>query len=162
MNDGAKSTAEEIKDRHAQIAGLQEEIEELEQQPAEEIEDLRAQIAELQEEIEELEEQLEGEEEGEEEEEEAATKPARGVGVMTTKQTRLSWWHLDDKNVHWASGCRGRGHYMITPCSDDRWSVDHRRGPQGSWRRQLGTAVTIAEAKAIAQANYDLVTQTID
>jgi chromosome segregation ATPase len=67
MNDGAKSAAEEIEDRHAQIAELQEEIAEFEQQlEQEELEDRRAQIAELQEEIEELEQQLEEEEEEEE------------------------------------------------------------------------------------------------
>jgi hypothetical protein len=75
---------------------------------------------------------------------------------MTRKQARLSWWHLDDKSVHWASGRRGRGHYMITPCSSDHWNVDHRRGPRGSWRRQLGIAATVEQAKAIAQTDYDL------
>jgi|GraSoi2013_100cm_1033763.scaffolds.fasta_scaffold207650_1 hypothetical protein len=70
---------------------------------------------------------------------------------MSGKQARLSWWHLDDKKVHWASGRRGRGHYVVALCAGDYWNVDYRRGPRGSWRRQLGTAATIAEAKAIAE-----------
>jgi hypothetical protein len=38
----------------------------------------------------------------------------------------------------------------------NQWNVDHRRGPHGRLRRQLGTAVTTKEGKALAQADYDL------
>jgi hypothetical protein len=77
---------------------------------------------------------------------------------MTRKQTRLSWWHLDDKKLHWANSRRGR--YVVVLCAGDYWNVDLRRWAKRKKRRQLGTAATIAEAKAIAQADYALVTPT--
>ena len=74
---------------------------------------------------------------------------------MTDEKT-LSWWtRADNANLHWATG--GRGRYIVSACSSGNyWNVDHRRGPGGRMRRQLGGAATIEEAKALAQADYEL------
>jgi hypothetical protein len=64
---------------------------------------------------------------------------------------QLSWWtRPDDANRWWATGLRGR--YVVALYSD-YWNAEHRRGRA---RRQLGVAPTAKEAKAIAQAHYDL------
>jgi hypothetical protein len=76
---------------------------------------------------------------------------------MTTDNNgklRLNWWSRgDDPNLHWATGCKGR--YVIA-LNGDHWNVDHRRGPGGRLRRQLGFATTVEAAKTIAQADYEL------
>ena len=69
---------------------------------------------------------------------------------MTAKHVQLSWWWRDDRNLYWASGCRG-GYVVALYNGGGYWNVDHRRGPGGTKRRQLGTAATVEEAKALAQ-----------
>ena len=62
----------------------------------------------------------------------------------STANTRLKWWfHADrDSSPHWATGHGGV--YVISVCGiGDYWNVDHRRGPQGRMRRQLGGASTV-------------------
>jgi hypothetical protein len=74
---------------------------------------------------------------------------------VTGKYVRLSWWsRSDNANLHWASGCRG---CYVVAHNGDNWSVDHRRGLHGTKQRHLGTAATVMEARAIAQADFDLV-----
>ena len=70
---------------------------------------------------------------------------------MTGKQARLSWWWRDDRKLYWASGCRGG--YVVT-LTNGCWAVDHRRGPRGSKRRQVGTASSVEGAKAIAERDF--------
>jgi hypothetical protein len=73
-------------------------------------------------------------------------------GIKPPKKETLSWWHLDDK--HWANS--HPGHYVIAPSAGDYWNVDHQRGPRGSKRQHLGIAATVEQAKAIAEADYNL------
>jgi hypothetical protein len=69
---------------------------------------------------------------------------------------QLSWWaRANNANLIWATGHRGR--YVVALYNGDYWNVDHRRGPRGWLRRQLGTAATAEQAKALAQADYDRV-----
>ena len=63
---------------------------------------------------------------------------------------------VDNANLWWANCCRG--YYVVEPLhGGGYWNVDHRRWPHGTRRRQLGTAATAQEARALAQADYDLV-----
>ncbi len=78
---------------------------------------------------------------------------AETQSTPTPKPTdALSWWiHLDSSGVITASGYtliyhgpwRGGGGW---------WSAEHGRGRR---RRQLGTAKTVEEAKALAQADHN-------
>jgi hypothetical protein len=74
---------------------------------------------------------------------------------MTREQPHLSWWaRLDDASLYWARGRRG---LYVVALRADYWSVDHLPGASyGRPIRQLGMAPTATEAKALAQADYDL------
>jgi hypothetical protein len=70
---------------------------------------------------------------------------------MTGKRPRLSWWRADNATLYEAN--TGRGGYVIE-LGGGHWNVDHRRGPRGSERRQLGKAATVENAKAIAEQDF--------
>ena len=80
---------------------------------------------------------------------------------MTDDTNALSWWHAKkalrgSRNEWWAlAGC---GRYVVAR-DGDNWNVHHQ--PWHVRRRQLGTAATANEAKAIAQADYDLAREKI-
>jgi hypothetical protein len=80
---------------------------------------------------------------------------------MTDDTNALAWWHArkalrGSRNEWWAMASCSR--YVVALCGD-YWNVAHQ--PIHRRRRQLGTAATANEAKAIAQADYDLARATL-
>ena len=69
---------------------------------------------------------------------------------MTAK---LDWWWSDDRTRYWANSPHGQ--YVVT-LNGDHWNVAVVSWGRATRWRQLGTAATAQEAKALAQADYDL------
>ena len=80
--------------------------------------------------------------------------------VKQSKQDKALAWccRADDASMHWAGGQGGS--YVVTYhrawSGGGFWNAAHEPGRR---RRQLGTAATVEQAKALAQRDHDLATE---